>query len=194
MRQDVHMSDFSPPDASLRAGAWVGGDPDAPVLIGVSFDTATRAQEYLLAMSGLRNSGALALKDAVIVTKQEDGKVRVVETIDPSPGKAAISGAMWTGLLGLVVGGPIGWLAGLGVGAGVGAVTAKVVDIGIPDEWVAWFKSAVAEGTTTVVILAEHLHVRALADEAARFAGAELLYASLPDASIDQLSAAFDGH
>ena len=185
---------FQPPDPTLRAGAAVNTDPDAPVIIGVSFDTATRAQEYLIAMSGLRNSGSLDLKDAVVVSKNADGKVNVVETMDPTPGRAAASGAMWTGLLGLVVGGPIGWLAGLGVGAGVGAVTAKVVDLGIPDEWVDWFKVAVAEGTTAVVILAEHVHVSELAREAERFEGAELLYASLPDHAIDQLSEAFGRH
>ena len=139
------MSAFDPPDPSLRGGAEVDPDPDAPVIIGVAFETATRAQEYLLAMSGLRNAGKLDLKDAVVVSKKEDGKVSVTETIDPTPVRAAASGAMWTGLLGLIVGGPIGWLAGLGVGAGVGAVTAKVIDLGIPDEWVRWFKQTVAD-------------------------------------------------
>ena len=187
----AQMNTFDPPDPSLRAGAAVDLDPDAPVIIGVAFDTATRAQEYLLAMAGLRNAGKLGLKDAVVVAKNDDGKGSVTETIDPTPVRAAASGAMWTGLLGLIVGGPIGWLAGLGVGAGVGAVTGKVVDIGIRDEWVGWFKQAVAEGTTAVVILAEHVHVRELAAEAKRFEGAELLYTSLPPSSITQLSEAF---
>lgn len=191
--QTVGMTDFSPPDPSLRAGAAIDADPDAPVIIGVAFDTSIRAQEYLLAMSGLRNSGSLELQDAVIVSKNDDGKVHVTETIDPTPGRAAVSGAMWTGLLGLFVGGPIGWLAGLGVGAGVGAATAKVIDVGVPDEWVDWFKQAVVNGTTAVVILAKHVHVADLAREASRFEGAELLYASMPDHAISQLSEAFDG-
>ncbi len=190
-RADSGMTDFSPPDPTLRAGDDVDPDPDAPVIIGVAFDSSTRAQEYLLAMTGLRNDGKLALKDAVVVSKNDDGKVSVVETIDPSPGRAAASGAMWTGLLGLIVGGPIGWIAGIGVGAGVGAVTAKVVDIGIPDEWVKWFKAAVDHGTTAVVILAEHVHVGALATEAERFEGADLLYTSLPASSRNQLAEAF---
>ena len=185
------MSDFEPPDPRLRAGTAVDPDPDAAVIIGVAFGTRTRAQEYLLAMTGLRDAGSLELKDAVIVSKTDEGKVSVVETIDPTPGRAAVSGAMWTGLLGLVIGGPIGWVAGLGVGAGVGAVTAKVIDIGLPDEWVSWFKQVVEEGTTAVVILAEHIHVRELAAEAARFEGAELLYTSLPPGSVAQLSEAF---
>ena len=171
----------------------VVSDPGAPVIIGVSFDSAIKAQEYLLAMSRLRQEGVLQLKDAVTVTKQDGGKVAVTETIDPTPGRAAISGGMWLGLLGLFVGGPVGWIAGIGIGAGAGAVAAKVVDLGIPDEWVDWFKDAVEPGTSTVVVLADHVQVHALAEEARRFRGAELLYSSVSPSAMDQLDAAFDG-
>ena len=184
---------FNPPDPSLRAGIEpserVVSDPDAPVIIGVSFDRLVLAQQYLLAMGGLRESGDLELKDAVVVTKGDDGAVKVVETMDPTPGRAALSGAVWTSLLGLVIGGPVGWIAGLGIGAASGAVTAKIVDLGIPDDWVAWFREAV---TSTVVILADHVHVRALAEEARRFAGAELLYTSMSDSADRQLRDALE--
>ena len=121
-------------------------DPDAPVLVGVAFQQRLMAQEYLMAMSRLRSDGALRLKDAVIVEKRDNGDVKVTETIDPTPGRSALNGAMWTGLLGLFVGGPVGWLAGIGIGAGAGAVTAKVIDLGIPDDWVDWFKQVVQPG------------------------------------------------
>ena len=188
---------FAPPDPSLRVGMdehdRVVSDPGAPVIIGVSFDNPLKAQEYLIAMSRLRQEGVLQLKDAVTVTKQDDGKVAVAETIDPTPGRAAISGGMWLGLLGLFVGGPVGWIAGIGIGAGAGAVAAKVVDLGIPDEWVDWFKEAVEPGTSTVVVLADHVQVHALAEEARRFRGAELLYTSMSPSAMDQLDDAFDG-
>ena len=96
-------------------------------LVGVSFDTTFRAQEFLVAAAGLAADGRLKLKDAVTVTKDEQGNTNAHETIDPSPGRAALSGAMWSGLLGLVLGGPVGWIAGLAVGAGAGAVSAKVL-------------------------------------------------------------------
>jgi uncharacterized membrane protein len=187
---------FDPPDPTLRAGIEpderVISDPGAPVIIGVSFSRQVLAQQYLLAMGGLKESGALDLQDAVVVTKSDDGSIKVVETIDPTPGKAALNGAMWTSLLGLVLGGPVGWIAGLGIGAASGAVTAKIIDLGIPDEWVAWFREAVEPGTSTVVILADHVYVRALAQEARRFAGAELLYTSMPDDAYEQLRTALE--
>lgn len=156
-------------------------------LIGLSFDDQFRAQEFLTAVSRLASKGALRLRDAVIVSKDPNGDVKVRETIDPQLGRTAASGAIWSGLLGLIIGGPVGWIAGLGIGAGAGAITAKVVDLGVPDEWVDWFREAVRRGTTTVVILAEDLDIGALEDEIKRFAGAELLHATLPAATIQQL-------
>ena len=147
-----------------------------------------------MAMSRLRSDGSLELKDAVIVEKTLDGDVKVTETIDPTPGRSALSGAMWTGLLGLVVGGPVGWIAGMGIGAGAGAVTAKVIDLGIPDEWVDWFKQAVRPGTSAVIILAKNVDMRALEHEAERFPGAELIESTLPEAVIHDLAAAFEAH
>ena len=130
------------------------------------------------------------LSDAVVVYKAEDGKVRARETKDMQPSGAAVSGAMWTGLLGLLIAGPIGWIAGLGIGAGAGAITAKVVDVGIPDEWVDWFKSAVRPHTSTVVALASEVDLTALYHEAQRFAGAELVHTTLRPARPADLAAA----
>jgi uncharacterized membrane protein len=97
---------------------------------------------------------------------------------------------MWTGLIGLFLGGPVGWLAGMGIGAGAGALIAKVVDIGIPDEWVEWFKNAVQPDTATVVALATDIDLDALYGEAARFTGATLVHTTLWPGASAQLAAA----
>ncbi len=159
-------------------------------LLGVSFEDSFRAQEFLTAMTRLSSKGSLQLRDAVMVTKDADGDVRVRETIDPQPARSAMSGAVWSGLLGMLIGGPVGWIAGMGIGAGVGAVTAKVVDLGIPDEWVDWFREAVRDGTTTVIVLAEQVDVPALEAELTRFSGAELVHATLPAYTITALKEA----
>lgn len=65
--------------------------------------------------------------------------------------------------VGLIVGGPVGWIAGIGIGASLGAVSARVIDLGIPDEWVAWFADAVRPDTATVLVLASDIDQRALA-------------------------------
>ena len=166
--------------------------PDIPqTLVGISFENAFRAQEFLVAASGLAAAGKLKLKDAVTVVKDGSGKTVVHETVDPTPARSALSGAMWAGLFGLLLGGPVGWIAGLAMGAGAGAVTAKVMDLGVPDEWVTWFRDAVQPGTATVALLVEDLDRDALVAEAARFTGAELVYANLDDATIERVRDAF---
>lgn len=156
-------------------------------LVGISFENIFRAQEFLTAATGLAAKGRLKLKDAVLVVKDDEGKTVVKETTDPQPGRTALSGAMWAGLFGLFLGGPVGWAAGLAVGAGAGAVTAKIVDLGISDEWVAWFREAVQPGTATVALLVEDLDRNALVEEASRFTGAELIYANLDDHTLERV-------
>jgi uncharacterized membrane protein len=163
-------------------------DDDGPeTLVGISFDDAFRAQEFLTAATRLAAQGSLKLKDAVVVTKSLEGEITVRETIDPEPKRSALAGAMWTGLIGLLVGGPAGWLAGAAVGAGAGAVAAKVVDLGIPDEWVTWFRQAAEPGRSTVALLVADLDQNALVAEAGRFTGAHLIYANLDDRTIDRI-------
>ena len=163
-------------------------------LVGISFKSPFRAREFLVAVSGLAAAGELRLKDAVTVVKDEFGKTVVHETMDPTPGRAALTGAMWAGLFGLILGGPVGWIAGLVVGASAGAVSAKVTDLGVPDEWVSWFKDAVQPRTTTVALLIEDLDRNALVAEASRFSGADLVYANLDDSTIARIRDAFANH
>ena len=84
--------------------------PDQPdqYLVGVSLPDALRAQEFLTAATGLSVKGSLKLRDAVIVSKDDNGNTAVRETIDPQPGRTALSSAMWSGLLGPMFGGPMG--------------------------------------------------------------------------------------
>ncbi len=162
-------------------------------LVGISFDDAFRAQEFMTATSRLAANKSLVLHDAVVVKKDVNGKTTVVETVDPSPGRTAASGALWASFVGLLLGGPVGWIAGGVIGAGAGVVTAKVVDLGVPDEWVTWFKDAVENNTTTVVLLLTDVTVNDLVAETERFAGARLLYSNLDAKSFDRITAALAG-
>jgi uncharacterized membrane protein len=159
----------------------------AQTLVGISFSDAFRAQEFLTAAAGLAATGRMTLEDAVVVHRGADGHTHVRETKDLQPGRSALSGAVWAGLFGLLLGGPVGWLAGAAIGAGTGAVTAKVVDLGIPDEWVDWFREAVQPDTTIVALLVKNLDREALADELERFEGAHLVYANVEGAWQDKL-------
>lgn len=160
------------------------------ILVGVSFDDSFRAKEFLTAAQRLGANGSLAIHDAVIVTCDGDGDTKVTETIDPTPGRAAFSGAVWTGLFGMIIGGPIGWVAGAAIGAGAGAAAAKAVDLGITDEWVDWFKASVQPGRTILALLVSDLDRNALVAETERFTGAELVYANLDEHTLGRIRTA----
>jgi len=160
------------------------------VLVGIAFDDVFRAQEFLTEATRLAAQGRLKLRDAVTIIKNEQGRTVVHETIDPSPGRTAISGGLWAGLFGLILGGPVGWVAGMALGAGAGAITAKLVDLGISDEWEHWFRETIQPGNCMVALLVTDLDRNALVEEAARFTGARLVYANLDDATIHRIAEA----
>ncbi len=156
-------------------------------LVGISFDDPFRANEFLTATKRMAASQQLVLKDAVIVVHDVDGKTKVHETVDPQPKRTALSGALWVSLVGLLVAGPVGWLAGAAVGAGAGVVTAKAIDLGIPDEWVEWFRTSTTPGTATLALLVTHLDRDALIVEVERFRGARLVHTNLDDHTLARI-------
>jgi uncharacterized membrane protein len=160
-------------------------DPGAvQSLAAISFDDDLMAAEFLTALTRLARDGRLSLQDAVFVVKAEDGKTYVRETKDLQPGPTAIGAALWSGLFGLLLGGPVGMLVAGGIGAGAGAVTAKVVDIGVTDEFVDQLREMVQPGTTTVAILATHVDNDAVLRELQRFEGGRYVAGNLPLAGI----------
>ncbi|MEZ5377999.1 MAG: DUF1269 domain-containing protein [Acidimicrobiales bacterium] len=163
------------------------GDDTSGSLVGLSFVDAFRAQEFLLAAKSLDANKHLKLNDAVIVVKNTDGRTTVQETHDLQPASSAISGAVWSGFIGLILGGPVGWVAGTVLGAGTGAAAAKVIDLGISDEWVEWFRDEVEPGTTTVVLLVEDVDRNMLVAEAARFNGAKLVMSTFEPSTMQRI-------
>ena len=160
-----------------------------PRLAAISFNDDLRAVEFMTAATRLARDGRLALHDAVFVVKNEEGKTYVKETKDLQPSSTAIGAALWSGLFGLLLGGPVGMLVAGGIGAGAGAVTAKVVDIGVTDDFVDQLREMVAPGTTTVAVLADDVDVDAVLAELHRFEGARYVAGNL---SLDAIQAVRD--
>jgi uncharacterized membrane protein len=153
-------------------------------LAAISFDDDLRAVEFMTALTRLARDGKLALHDAVFVVKDRDGRTHIRETKDLQAGPTALSAGLWSGLFGLLLGGPVGMLIAGGIGAGAGAVTAKLVDVGVTDDFVAQLREMVQPGTTTVAVLADDIDVDAVLTELHRFAGARYVAGNLPLAGI----------
>ena len=73
----------------------------------------------------------ISLDDAVVVTRDEDGKVKLHQSRKLAAAGAA-GGALWGGLIGLIFFVP---LLGMAVGAATGAATGALTDIGVDDRF-----------------------------------------------------------
>jgi uncharacterized membrane protein len=162
------------------------GAGEDEVLVALSFPDAFRASEFLTAAQRLVANDQMSLHDAVFLTKDDSGKTYVQETLDLQAGRSALGAGLWSSLFGLILGGPVGLLVGGAVGAGAGALTAKLVDIGVTDETVEQIRAVVKPGTTTLVLLASHIDREAALAELHRFEGAEYVWGNL---SLDRLAA-----
>lgn len=165
---------------------------DPRSLIVLSFDSPLRSREAFIAFQRLEQEEVVVLHDAVFIDKDEAGTTDVTETTDPQPGESAWRGGLWGALLGTLVAGPIGTLIGAAASAGVGALSAKLIDIGIPDATVEEVEAAIAPGDSALALLLTHVREDALERELTRFAGAKLVRSDLSPETIDRLRAALE--
>lgn len=158
--------------------------PEPRSLVVLGFDSALKAEEAYLALTRLQTEAKIGLHDAVFLGKDVDGSVHVRETVDVSPGDAALRSGMWGALIGTLFGGPVGTVLGGAVSAGVGALAASLDDYGIKNETLDELREAVQPGTVALALLIGEVDDAAFLAEMQRFAGAKLLQANLPSAAV----------
>ncbi|NLV54509.1 MAG: DUF1269 domain-containing protein [Acidimicrobiales bacterium] len=164
--------------------------PTPQAFAAISFPDGFRATEFATSLARLESQGHILVRDAVFVIKDTSGKTYVRETTDLQVGSTALGGGLWSGLFGLLLGGPVGLLVGGAVGAGAGALTAKAIDLGVPDATVDQIKEIVAPGTTTVAVLASHIDRDAVLEELKRFEGAEYVWGTLDADAVTEVQQA----
>ena len=181
----------APPTADPEQGA--GSDDSGQrveQIVGVSFDKVTRADEVLLAMTHLQQEGEIAITDAVVVSKDDGGRVHVRQTIDPTPGRAALNGSIWGMLVGAIIGGPV-FFVGAAVGAGSAALMAKLVDLGLDDHWVRQVADWLDPGTSALLLLVADDMRPSVVHELGRYEG-KVIYCTFPDAVRRELERALE--
>ena len=139
-------------------------------ILALVLDKPNRASELLITLSNLQSEGKIKLHDAVIVTKDENGRVRIVETIDVTPAKGALAGTWWGMLGGLLIGGPAFLAAAIG-GAAAGALYGKLVDHGLPDAWVRSMADWIDPKTSALLLMIEGTVDPTVVEELKRFEG-----------------------
>jgi uncharacterized membrane protein len=119
-------------------------------LVVLGLDNRDDAERVLQLTGDLAKQQLLQLEDAAYAYKDDNGKVRIQQTMSVT-GTAAAGGALWGTLIGLLFLNP---LAGLAVGAATGAVAGKLTDVGINDDIIKQVGQQLQQGKAAVFILA----------------------------------------
>jgi uncharacterized membrane protein len=161
-------------------------------LVVLGFDTQIAAGEFVTAAARMSQEGKLLLQDAVFVTKNDKGKVRVTQTTEPSVGQSALGGAFWGLLFGALLFIPV---AGMAIGAATSALIAKFTDTGVSDDFIKKLRESIEPGRTNVALLVSHIKGDEVLEELTRFSGmATLVYGSMPPETIAATEAALAEH
>jgi len=96
-------------------------------IIILTWDDPDKADEALKQVKHWKNEKMISVVDAVVIVKDDEGKVKVHETEQLTTKKGLAWGGVAGFLVGAIIGGPIG---GVIVGGALGAAAAKV-DVGI---------------------------------------------------------------
>ncbi|HIH94756.1 TPA: DUF1269 domain-containing protein [Methanosarcina acetivorans] len=118
-------------------------------LIVFAFPNETGASEMDEAINQLKKEELIVLDDAATVVRKPDGKIKVKQATN-LVGAGVLGGAFWGMLIGLFFWMP--WL-GLAVGAVAGAITSKLYDYGINDDFIKEVGETIKPGGSALFLL-----------------------------------------
>lgn len=122
-------------------------------LIVVAFPDEATAFAAAEALVALQKQYLIEMEDVVVVTRGEDGRVQLHQSVNLTTG-GAIGGGLWGTLIGLLFMNPV---AGAAVGAGAGALLGKFRDYGINDDFLRDVGASLDRGGTAVGMLVRKL-------------------------------------
>ena len=118
-------------------------------LIVVSFEDEQTAFALRAELAKLQQEYLIEMDDAVVVTKDEKGKVKLHQAQNLTAA-GAVSGGFWGTLIGMIFLNP---LLGAAVGAGAGALSGALTDIGISNDMMKSFAEGFKPGCSALFLL-----------------------------------------
>jgi len=128
------------------------------------------------------------LDDAVIVTRNEDGKIKLKQSVN-LVSSGAWNGAFWGGLIGMIFTGPLGLVVVGGLGAGFGALTGSLADYGINDNFIKQLSEDMKPCCSGLFILVRSMTQDKVLEEL-QGVGGKVITTSLPSDVEDKLRTA----
>jgi uncharacterized membrane protein len=118
-------------------------------LIVFAFNDDTTAYEMRAALAKMQKNYLVEMEDIVVVLKDAEGKVKLDQAVNLTA-QGAVGGGFWGLLIGVLFLNP---LLGAAVGAGAGAISASLTDIGINDSFMKDLGDGLKPGTSALFVL-----------------------------------------
>lgn len=156
-------------------------------LIVIAYDDVHQAEEVRVKLLKLQRDYLIDLEDAVVATKDGNGKVTLNQVYRLTEA-GAISGGFWGALVGMLFLNP---LLGAAVGAGAGAISGALSDVGVNDDFMKNLAQNFAPGNSALFILVRKATPDKVLDEL-KGSGGKILQTSLSHEDEAKLQAALD--
>ena len=155
----------------------------AGTIIVMTFEDIRSADKVLVVLESMKSEKIFELSDAVVLTKDGEGRLQIDETREFTAEKGALTGGIAGLVVGTLLGGPIG---GVLLGAAGGALAGRVVDLGIPDGKIRQVGEAMEIATSAILIELKSGNPQKLVS-AMEESGGELFELSLSEEAQKQL-------
>lgn len=118
-------------------------------LVVLGFKNEADAFEMRAALARLQSQYLIEMEDAVVVTRDPQGKVKLHQAVNLTA-VGAVRGTFWGSLIGLIFLNP---LLGAAIGASSGALSGALTDIGINDQFMKELGATFTPGTSALFVL-----------------------------------------
>ena len=136
-------------------------------LVVIDYESEVKAEEVRLALLKMQKEYLIDVADAVVVVRDDKGKVRLRQLYNLTAAGAA-SGGFWGALIGLLFLNP---LFGFALGAAAGAISGALRDVGIDDNFMKDLGETLKPGTAALCVLIRHMTPDKVIEEVRQFGG-----------------------
>jgi uncharacterized membrane protein len=158
-------------------------------LVAIAFAEPAKAFDLRARLVELQKEYLIEMADIVVVTRDESGKVQLHQAANLTAAGAA-GGGFWGMLIGMIFLNP---LLGLAVGAGAGALSGYLSDLGINDNFMKKIGSELKPGGAAVFVLVRKATGDKVLDRLKDFAGTgTILQSSLSKENEEELRKVFE--
>ena len=157
-------------------------------LVVIGFDDEHTAFAMRAELAKLQKEYLISMEDVVVVTKEEDGKVKLHQAVNLTAA-GAVGGTFWGMLIGMIFLNP---LLGAAVGAGAGAIGGKLSDIGVDDKFMKDLGETIKPNTSALFVLVRKATPDKVLEALKHFKG-RILQTSLTKDREEELQAVLSG-